>query len=276
MRQDCIRAAARAGQFYPSDVLEMQTMVNRLLALSKKPSRLYRAIMLPHAGWIYCGETLGRTLGQSRVPNTAIIIGPRHTPFGPNISVASHTTWNIPGSAIPVATHVVKRLTTLLPNLPSETDAHRMEHGTEVLLPFLHQINRNIQIVPIVLGQVSFADASVIAKALAVVVKELGDAGERPLLVISSDMNHFAVEQENRRLDGMAIEAMTSGDARQLYDTCVRHDISMCGVMSAVTIMKTLQHETSRIKPILVDYTTSATASGDTSRVVGYAGVVIE
>ncbi len=274
--QGCIRATARAGQFYPSNVLEMQAMADQYLALGKKPRHPYRAIMLPHAGWIYCGETIGRTLGHCQIPNTAIIIGPRHTPYGSNISIASHTAWNIPGAAIPIATLVVKRLTTLLPSLSCEADAHRMEHGTEVLLPFLYQMNHNIQIVPMVLGQVNYADTNVIAKALAIVVKELENTGQRPLLVISSDMNHFASEEENRRLDGLAIEAMTSGDTKKLYDTCVRNDISMCGVIPAVTIMKTLQQETSQIKPMLIDYTTSAKVSGDTSRVVGYAGVVID
>jgi AmmeMemoRadiSam system protein B len=69
---------------------------------------------------------------------------------------------------------------------------------------------------------------------------------------------------------------MTGGDPRKLYETCQANEISMCGVVPAVTIMQALQKKTPEIKPEVVDYTTSAKASGDASRVVGYAGVVIE
>jgi AmmeMemoRadiSam system protein B len=85
-------------------------------------------------------------------------------------------------------------------------------------------------------------------------------------------MNHFAPEAENRRRDMLALNAMRTGDPRALYDTCVSHDISMCGMLPAVTVMNALGKTT----PTLIDYTTSAQASGDSSRVVGYAGVVID
>lgn len=275
-----IRPAARAGQFYPGDAREMNAMANRFLApapgMGGGQKRAYRAVMLPHAGWIYCGGTLGKTLARCEVPGTAIVLGPKHTPYGPNRSVASHESWKIPGATIPVATEVVDRLVALLPGLPREAEAHRMEHGTEVLLPFLHRVNPSLRVVPLVIGPMSYRDTGVLADALATLVRELKEAGKRPLLVISSDMNHFAGEQENRRLDGMALGAMTGGDPHKLYDTCAAFDISMCGVLPAVTIMRALRHETPAIRPELVDYTTSAKASGDTSQVVGYAGVVIE
>ena len=88
-------------------------------------------------------------------------------------------------------------------------------------------------------------------------------------------MNHFADETENRRRDALALDAMKTGNPRHLYDSCLQNDISMCGLLPAAVIMQALQHETPSIHPQLIDYTTSAAASGDTSRVVGYAGIVI-
>jgi hypothetical protein len=44
--------------------------------------------MLPHAGWVYCGKTIGKTLAHVNVPDRVIIIGPRHTPHGRNVSIA--------------------------------------------------------------------------------------------------------------------------------------------------------------------------------------------
>src|SRR5262245_38845890 len=92
-----IRPAARAGQFYPGDAREMNAMADRFLAMGDGVKQPYRAIMLPHAGWIYCGETMGKTLARCEVPDTVIVLGPKHTPYGPNLSVASQDAWNIPG-----------------------------------------------------------------------------------------------------------------------------------------------------------------------------------
>ena len=111
------------------------------------------------------------------------------------------------------------------------------------------------------------------ARALASVLKDLP---EMPLLVISSDMNHFATDAENRRLDEMALAEMQTGDGKELLETCMQHSISMCGVYPAAIVMETLKQLGRRVEPQRAGYATSADISGDTSRVVGYAGMLIE
>jgi AmmeMemoRadiSam system protein B len=95
------------------------------------------------------------------------------------------------------------------------------------------------------------------------------------LLLISSDMNHFATEEENRRLDQIALGAMESLDPARLLETVRRHDISMCGVLPAVIVMETLRQLGKLHRSERVAYGTSADVSGDTSRVVGYAGLLL-
>ncbi|MCX5660716.1 MAG: AmmeMemoRadiSam system protein B [Planctomycetota bacterium] len=273
------RPAARAGQFYPGDPDAMRRAVDGYLAMGApapvigRARRPARAVMLPHAGWVYCGATLGRTLGRITLPDTAIILGPRHTPYGPDWSIAPHERWEIPGEAVPVATDLVEALAARLPGLEREPEAHRLEHGSEVLLPFLRRMNPALRVVPIVLGRTDGAGAKRFAAALAEVVKQ---AARPVLLVISSDMNHFADEAETRRRDGLALAAMRTGEPWELAKVVERNQVSMCGVVPAVIVMEALRLGGSAIAPELVDYTTSAAASGDTSRVVGYAGVVIE
>ncbi|MCE9590033.1 MAG: AmmeMemoRadiSam system protein B [Planctomycetes bacterium] len=268
-----VRRAALAGKFYPGEPGPMYHEVKRYLAAGGAVQpKAYRAVMLPHAGWKYCGETLGKTLARVAVPDTVIIIGPKHTPYGANWSVAPHEQWEIPGGVVPIGTDVVHRLTGLVPDLRCEPDAHVVEHGSEVLLPFIHRINPHARVVPIVMGETYFEATHYLADALATVIAE---SPTPILLVISSDMNHFAAEPENRRLDQMAIEAMCSGDPARLHRTCEQNRISMCGVIPAVTVMQSLQAATPVLRPELVDYSNSAAASGDASRVVGYAGVVI-
>ena len=110
------------------------------------------------------------------------------------------------------------------------------------------------------------------AKELAALLRSLS---EMPLLVISSDMNHFADDQETRRRDALALEAFKSGDPRQLLLTCQQHQISMCGQIPAALILQTLHELGIQFHIDIVEYATSADSSGDKTRVVGYAGAII-
>lgn len=268
-----VRPAARAGQFYPADPAEMSNAISRALAEGSGPAATYRAIMLPHAGWMYCGSVIGKTLARTVVPRNVIIVGPKHTPLGANWSVSSADKWEIPGATVPIATEIRDRLLQLVPALTAESDAHQQEHGIEVLVPFLLRMNPELRIVPIVLGPTAYSQTHMLARALSIIVAE---SSEPPLLVISSDMNHFAAEAENRRLDQMALDAMCTGDAGRLFDTVQRHNISMCGVMPAVAIMRALSENGATLRPELVHYTNSGLVTGQHDRVVGYAGVVIK
>jgi AmmeMemoRadiSam system protein B len=110
------------------------------------------------------------------------------------------------------------------------------------------------------------------ADALAQVIRRLPT---RPLLLISSDMNHFATDRENRLLDEIALRAMERLDPAHLLATVTEHDISMCGVLPAVIVMETLRLLGGLRTSDRVSYATSADVTGDPSRVVGYAGMLL-
>ena len=116
-------------------------------------------------------------------------------------------------------------------------------------------------------GAICFADAAGLAGLLR-------EREERPLLLISSDMNHFATDIENRRLDALALDALDRCDPAELYETVTRHSISMCGVLPAVIVLETLRLLGGTPKAERVGYATTADVTGDTSRVVGYAGML--
>jgi AmmeMemoRadiSam system protein B len=94
------------------------------------------------------------------------------------------------------------------------------------------------------------------------------------LLVISSDLNHFASDAETRRVDAQAIAALESLDPSNLYHTVRKQNISMCGVLPACIALECLQQMGQLSRAEKVAYATSADVSGDTSRVVGYAGML--
>lgn len=268
-----VRPAAKADQFYPSDPEAMRKTVDEFLATGKTNAKARcAAVMLPHAGWTYCGKVIGNTLARVDVPALVVVLCPNHTGRGARWSVSPADHWEIPGATVPIARQLRRRLLELAPEIQAEPEAHHSEHAVEVLIPFLHRLNPEIRLLPIVVGAHEYSQTDDAAAALATILRE----SDRPiLLVISSDMNHFATEAENRRLDFMALDAMLTGDPQRLFDVVRRNQISMCGVVPAVTVLRALGAPASSLALELVDYSNSGIVTGDMRRVVGYAGMLI-
>ena len=128
------------------------------------------------------------------------------------------------------------------------------------------------KVVGIALGTATWDQIRRFAASLADVIRTLD---EPPLLVISSDMNHYASDAENRRLDEMALAAMETLDPVKLHETVTQRNISMCGMLPAVIVMQTLRNLGQLRRSERVAYATSGDVSGDKSRVVGYAGMLL-
>lgn len=272
-----IRQPAVAGRFYPGTETEVATQLETFFAPSGngQGKASCRALLLPHAGWIFCGGIIAKTVAQVEVPDRVVVIGPKHTRLGANWSVSGDTVWQLPGGDVAVDTEGVSFLSERVPGLVVEREAHRQEHGVEVLLPFLRQANPSVRIVPIAIGAADPESLRPLAVALAAWRNQARDPqGRAPLLIISSDMNHFANEEENRRRDQLAIDRLTAADSKGLFETCRTNDISMCGLRPAVAVLDALNEErTAEVE--ITAYDTSARVSGDTSRVVGYAGAIL-
>ena len=129
-----------------------------------------------------------------------------------------------------------------------------------------------VRVVGLTIGGGTWQRCRRCAQGLAAVIQSLPS---RPLLVISSDMNHFATDQETRRLDEIALRALERLDPPHLLETVTEHNISMCGVLPAVIVMETLRQLGGLRTCQRVGHATSADVNGDTSRVVGYAGVLL-
>lgn len=267
-----LRPAAVAGSFYPAESNELRTLVRELLDGPVVKTESWPAVMVPHAGLRYSGRLAAQVLRQVQIPQTVIVVGPKHTRAGVEWAVAPHAAWQIPGSTIPSDPQLAEKLVAAIPGLELDAAAHQDEHAIEVELPIFAELAPKSHIVGIAIGGGNFARCREFATGLASVIRQLPQA---PLLVISSDMNHFATDAENRRLDAIALQAMESCDAGQLLEVVSQHGISMCGVLPAVIVMETLKALGGMTRCQRVGYATSADASGDTRRVVGYAGMLL-
>jgi AmmeMemoRadiSam system protein B len=228
--------------------------------------------MIPHAGLIYSGKIAADVLRRIEISERVIIIGPKHTPYGVDWAVTPHSSWSTPFGNLAADRELAKLLCEKIPGLQLDAAAHAEEHAIEVELPFLARLAPRAKVTGIVLGQANLAQCLRIAAGLAEVIRSLP---QPPLLIISSDMNHFASDAENRRLDEVALQALETLDPGTLFNTVRDQEISMCGVVPAVIVMETLRllNQLNRVKRI--GYATSADVTNDPSRVVGYAGVLL-
>ncbi|OIP37547.1 MAG: AmmeMemoRadiSam system protein B [Deltaproteobacteria bacterium CG2_30_63_29] len=265
------RQAAVAGRFYAGtrDSLwaDLESYCMRGV---KAPPAL--AVVVPHAGYVYSGETAGKVYSRAQIPRRAAIFGPNHTGVGDPFAVSPAERWLTPLGPVPLSSSLTSLLSAL-PGATRDARAHLREHCLEVQVPFLQYFQPELEIAAVVVSRHSLEACRRIGEALGDALLEL-DEEDRPLLVASTDMTHFLDEASARAQDLDAIEHILALEPAGLYDTVMSRDISMCGVMPT-TIVLFAAARMGATRAELVEYTSSARASGDSSRVVGYAGLVV-
>lgn len=263
------RRPAIAGLFYPARAEDVEAELARLLPEVATPTRA-RAVVVPHAGWMYSGRVAGEVYARVDVPRLVVGLGPNHTGRGAGGAVMAAGCWAIPGAEIPVADELARAILQRCAALEEDDEAHRQEHALEVQLPFLHRRRPDIAFVPIALGRLDLEVCLDVGRALAAAITELG---EPVLVVCSSDLNHYEAHAESTRKDRLAIEALLGLDPAALHGVVEAERISMCGVAPAVATLAALGALGCR-QATLVRYATSGDISGDYKRVVGYAGLI--
>ena len=266
-----IRPPAVAGMFYPGDPAELQRIVDESIPSDSVEKRRVRAAMIPHAGLRFSGRIAADVLRRIEIPSTVIVIGPKHTTIGVEWAVAPHDKWALPGIEIASDRDLARRLCDSIGELQMDALAHQREHAIEVELPFLARFAPDSKVVGIALSGGSLEQCLEFAEGLTFAIQESIDD---TLLVISTDMNHFANDEETRRVDEIALKAIETLDPANVFNTVKENDISMCGVLPAVITMATLKKMGKLNQAERIGYATSADVTKDKSRVVGYAGML--
>jgi AmmeMemoRadiSam system protein B len=149
---------------------------------------------------------------------------------------------------------------------------HIKEHSIEVELPFLKYINKDVDIVPIIISDFLLERFELVGKAIASVVK---NSGKNVLIVVSTDMTHYESHEQAKKQDKKAIESILALDPEGLFNRVNEEHISMCGFGPATVALFACKQLGCK-KARLVEYKTSGDVTRDKSSVVGYAGIVIE
>lgn len=269
------RPAAVSGKFYPAEDAARRAMTKSLLSQETIEQFSPLAVMVPHAGLKFSGKIAAQV--WQRIADldgrTLIVVSPKHTRVGVNWSVCPFDTWQLSKTAeFQSDPELIKQLTSQVTPLQLDAVAHTREHGIEVQLPILEQLAPSARVVGLALQGGSWEDIAAAATEMATVIQA---QAKPPLLVISSDMNHYAADEENRRRDRLALDALATGDPQTLLKACTENDISMCGVVPAMFVMQTLRELGQSFRVVETGYATSGEVNSDKSQVVGYAGALL-
>lgn len=258
-----------AGFFYPGSSSALLEEVDRCLPPDQVPAAAL-AVVLPHAGYVYSGRTAGEVLSRVEVPERVVLLGPKHHLGGARAGASAVDAWTMPFGDVPIDRELTERL---VAETGVELDdlAHRDEHSLEVEVPFLWRRNPGLKLTAIALGAHRAEELAELGRGIARVLSGLD---EPVLLAASTDMSHHIPLAEAEQRDKLALDKLLALDPAGLYQTVLDNDISMCGVMPTTAVLHAAL-ELGAQTAELVEYTTSARASGDTARVVGYAGVIV-
>ncbi len=264
------REAVVAGQFYPASASALREVIESFI---DQPEVIIeaKAVVVPHAGYIYSGAVAGKVFSSVRLPRRIILLGPNHTGRGATLALAPAGTWRTPLGVVSVDAEVNRNLLSQCSGLREDIAAHLYEHSLEVQLPFIQVLRLDFSFSAICVRTEDYVTLEDLGHAMARVIKSLK---EPVLLVASSDMTHYQPAEQAAKQDRLAIDRMLELDARGLHQVVREKNISMCGFAPTVATLVACR-DLGASSGRLIRYTNSGETSGDYDRVVGYAGIAI-
>ena len=181
-----VRPAAVAGFFYAADPARLRQDVESLLISPASFSHRPKALIAPHAGYVYSGAVAGKAFALLRGAGPditrVVVIGPAHYVALRGISISTMGAFETPLGTVELDRDALMQLTDL-PFVRADDAAHAPEHALEVELPFLQMVLSQFRLVPLVVGE---ATPTQVAAAL-----ERLWGGSETLVVISSDLSYY-------------------------------------------------------------------------------------
>ncbi|PTD93417.1 hypothetical protein C9439_07580 [archaeon SCG-AAA382B04] len=263
-----MRRAVVAGRFYPRTKKEIKQKIESYITQipEKTKEKEAQATVSPHAGYRFSGDVATRSISALRDAETYIIIGPSHQGTGTGISI-SQQKWETPLGEIEVDQDVNEELKTVG---IVEEKAHMGEHSIEVQIPILQYLKKDFKIVPIML---SIQDLEIV-KELSQRIIKITERGKDVAIISSSDFSHYQPKNIARKQDEEAIEKIKQKNTKKFFELIKEKNLSICGY-GPIGVSMELANK-NKLNSKLLEYKTSAEATGDTSQVVGYASIVFE
>jgi hypothetical protein len=256
-----IRQPAVAGMFYPAERERLHRDITQYLKEAPANGPVPKAIIVPHAGYVYSGPVAATAYARLRPARESIhrvvLLGPSHRIPLFGLATSSANAFNTPLGSIAVDVEALKSIADL-PQVKRMDEAHALEHSLEVHLPFLQEVLHDFTLVPLVVGEAEPAQVAEVLERLW--------GGPETLIVISSDLSHYHDYETARRLDkatSRAIETLSLEDV---------HSENACGCRPVAGLLYLARKK--GMKGETIDLRNSGDTAGSKDQVVGYGAYV--
>jgi MEMO1 family protein len=253
-----VRPAAVADRFYPGSPDQLRATVKALLANARSASRpAPKAIIVPHAGYIYSGEVAATAFAllqpHADTITRVVLIGPAHyVPFR-GLALPTVDAFETPLGHVPLAQDSAAVLADVVPIVRSDAP-HAPEHALEVELPFLQSVLQSFELIPFLVGDAAPEEVAIVLDRLR--------GGAETLIVVSSDLSHYHDYASARRLDAATAATIEAGDWGRLGPN------DACGFLAVAGLLIAAERSGLTVRRLAL--ANSGDTAGGRDRVVGY------
>lgn len=254
-----IRPPAVAGMFYPADPDELAGLVADLLDAAAPCGLHPKALIAPHAGYLYSGAIAASAYAAlrplARTIRRVVLLGPTHRVAVRGLALPGVDAFDTPLGRVMLDGDAARNIAGL-PQVCVNQATHALEHALEVQLPFLQSVLEDFTLLPLAVGM---ADAAEVAEVLEAVW-----GGDETLIVVSSDLSHYLPYPAACRTDQETVDAILK------LEQPVAHERACGGTpVSGLLLVARRHHLTAH----LLDLRNSGDTAGARDRVVGYAAI---
>lgn len=272
-----VRRPMVAGQFYPANPVDLSKQLAQYFRNAEKRQidGSVRAIIAPHAGYIYSGQIAANAYKQieGQSYDAVVVVSPFHG-FFKGVSVYSGGAYQTPIGVVEIDRKLSDIMSNKLPDVYSSTVGHtgsggQGEHSLEVHLPFLQTVLGKFQLVAMVMGDQEESTIRAAAEVLTATLK-----GKNILMVASTDMSHYHEEKEARNLDQNFQNSLKKYNSEAIINCVTGGKAEACGFGPVAAVIEATRRLGGKEVEI-ISYGTSGEASGDFSAVVGYLSAIV-
>jgi MEMO1 family protein len=218
-----------------------------------------KALIVPHAGYIYSGTTAAQAYAQlvnvRQTIRRVVLLGPVHRVPVRGLALPGADFFATPLGEIEIDQDAVAAIKSL-PQVVDSPAAHAQEHSLEVQLPFLQLALDNFKLLPLAVGDATPAEVAQVLDVLW--------GGDETLIVISSDLSHFLPYTTAQTVDRDTVQTMLN------LQTNLNHQ-QACGATPVNGMLLAARRH--QLQPRLLGLCNSGDTAGDKGRVVGYASL---
>jgi AmmeMemoRadiSam system protein B len=252
-----VRPPAVAGMFYPQSATELRAAISAYLDAATASGPAPKAIIAPHAGYIYSGPIAANAYAmlapKRELIEKVVLLGPAHRVAFRGLAAPSCSHFATPLGEIDIDRASIERVAHL-PQVKVLDEPHALEHSLEVQLPFLQTVLVRFELTPFVVGDASAEDVAEVLEILW--------GGPETLIVVSSDLSHYHDYDTAVTLDRETSRAIAALRPAELdYDRA-------CGRTAIAGLLYVAKQLGLRVE--VLDVRNSGDTAGSRDRVVGY------